>query len=227
MIGWEGIFCGQPRSTDSDSFPDTGWFIYDPTDSCSDASFDVTIGECTLPGVAVFQSCCDPSLYIRIDNIPSTFFPITTNSYYLSSLSFNGCITKVSSFTPASTLISYTDDLATLIEQLGDCSVCLLEEPCPTPTPTVTPTPSTISYTYIYKVCVSGGLDPIIVAQNVPVPGVSVGQGFVSPSTSEALSNKCTFIDIILGWNPSYPANIVYTGNYFGTPISIISTGFC
>jgi len=56
MIGWEGIFCGQPRSTDSDSFPDTGWFIYDPTDSCSDASFDVTIGECPLPGVAVFQS---------------------------------------------------------------------------------------------------------------------------------------------------------------------------
>ena len=140
MIGWEGIFCGQPRSTDSDSFPDTGWFIYDPTDSCSDASFDVTIGECPLPGVAVFQSCCDPSLYIRIDNIPSTFFPITTNSYYLSSLSFNGCITEVSSFTPPSILISYTDDLATLIEQLGDCSVCLLEEPCPTPTPTVTPT---------------------------------------------------------------------------------------
>ena len=99
--------------------------------------------------------------------------------------------------------------------------------PTNTPTPTVTPTPSTISYTYIYKVCVSGGLDPIIVAQNVPVPGVSVGQGFVSPSTSEALSNKCTFIDMILGWNPSYPANIVYTGNYFGTPISIISTGFC
>jgi hypothetical protein len=98
--------------------------------------------------------------------------------------------------------------------------------PTNTPTPTVTPTPSMISYTYVYKVCDIINTS-IIVAQNVPVPGVSIGQGFISSSTSEVPNNKCTFIDMILGWNPSYPANIVYTGNYFGTPTSIISTGYC
>jgi len=156
MIGWETCFCGQPRSTDSDSFPDTGWFIYDPTDICSDASFDITIGECPLPGLAVFQSCCDPNLYIRIDNIPSTFFPITNNSYYLSSSLFNGCITKVSASTPASILISYTDDLATLVEQLGDCSICIETYNCPIVTPTVTPTNTvtpTITPTPLCPIC--------------------------------------------------------------------------
>ena len=156
MIGWETCFCGQPRSTDSDSFPDTGWFIYDPTDICSDASFDITIGECPLPGLAVFQSCCDPNLYIRIDNIPSTFFPITNNSYYLSSSLFNGCITKVSPSTPASILISYTDDLATLVEQLGDCSICIEDYNCPIVTPTVTPTNTvtpTITPTPLCPIC--------------------------------------------------------------------------
>jgi hypothetical protein len=141
--------------------------------------------------------------------------------------------------------VTYTDNITqapthtlTSVES-GDLLYCALCTPgtSPTPTPTntptitptktTTPTPSTISYTYVYKVCVGGGLDPIIVAQNVPVPGVSVGQGFISQLTSEALGNKCTFIDMILGWNPSYPANIVYTGNYFGTPTSIISTSFC
>jgi len=82
MIGWEGIFCGEPRSTDSDSFPDTGWYIYDPNNECSDASFDVSIGACPLPGIAVFQSCCDSNIVIRVTDIPPDLFPISSNSYY-------------------------------------------------------------------------------------------------------------------------------------------------
>jgi hypothetical protein len=100
--------------------------------------------------------------------------------------------------------------------------------PTNTPTPTTTPTPSTISYTYVYRMCVGGGLSPILVAQNVPVPGITtVGQGFVSSLTAVTPSRKCTFVDMILGWNPSYPANVIYTGNYFGTPTTISPTGLC
>jgi len=176
MTGWETCFCGQPRSTDSDSFPDTGWFIYDPTDICSDASFDITIGECPLPGLAVFQSCCDPNLYIRIDNIPSTFFPITNNSYYLSSSLFNGCITKVSASTPASILISYTDDLATLVEQLGDCSICIETYICPIVTPTVTPTNTvtpTITPTPLCPICPTVSALPVL-GSSTTINGVTL-----------------------------------------------------
>ena len=176
MIGWETCFCGQPRSTDSDSFPDTGWFIFDPTDICSDASFDITIGECPLPGIAVFQSCCDPNLYIRIDNIPSTFFPISNNSYYLSSSLFNGCITKVSSSTPSSILISYTDDLATLVEQLGDCSICIEDYNCPIVTPTVTPTNTvtpTITPTPLCPICPTVSALPVL-GSSTTINGVTL-----------------------------------------------------
>jgi hypothetical protein len=141
MIGWEGIFCGEPRSTDSDSFPDTGWYIYDPNNECSDASFDISIGSCPLPGIAVFQSCCDSNIVIRVTDIPPDLFPFSNNSYYLESLLFNGCVTEVNPSTPSSVIVEYDQ----LTEQLGGCGPCTVDYPCETPTPTpqaVTPTPT-------------------------------------------------------------------------------------
>jgi hypothetical protein len=137
MIGWEGIFCGEPRSTDSDSFPDTGWFIYDPTDSCSNASFDVSIGSCPLPGVATFQSCCDSNVIIRVINIPPDLFPFSNNSYYLQSDLFNGCVTETSESTPPTIVVTFNN----LTEQIGGCGPCTIDYPCDVVTPTPTPTP--------------------------------------------------------------------------------------
>ena len=213
MIGWENCFCGQPRSTDSDSFPDTGWFIFDPTDICPDASFDITIGECPLPGIAVFQSCCDPNLYIRIDNIPSTFFPISNNSYYLSSTLFNGCIIKVSSSTPASILISYTDDLATLVEQLGDCSICIEDYNCPIVTPTITPTNTvtpTITPTPLCPIC------PTV--SSLPMPGSSTVINGVTV-TASGFGDIIIFVSSFIPWcmlSPSSSLNTIWVGSSLG-----------
>ena len=151
MIGWEGIFCGEPRSTDSDSFPDTGWFIYDPTDSCSDASFDVSIGECPLPGIAVFESCCNSNVVIRVTDIPPDLFPFSNNSYYLQSILFNGCVTEVSPSTPATIVVTFDD----LTEQIGGCGPCTIDYPCEvvTPTPTPTPLPPTPTPTPVCPIC--------------------------------------------------------------------------
>jgi hypothetical protein len=231
MTGWETCFCGQPRSTDSDSFPDTGWFIYDPTDICSDASFDITIGECPLPGLAVFQSCCDPNLYIRIDNIPSTFFPITNNSYYLSSSLFNGCITKVSPSTPASILISYTDDLATLVEQLGDCSICIEDYNCPIVTPTVTPTNTvtpTVTPTPLCPICPTFSALPGL-GSSTTINGVTVtasGFGNVVPTTFSGVLAWCmtspgsALNTVFLGsGGPPWPFTYILT---FSSPVNNI-----
>ena len=231
MIGWENCFCGQPRSTDSDSFPDTGWFIFDPTDICSEASFDITIGECPLPGIAVFQSCCDPNLYIRIDNIPSTFFPISNNSYYLSSTLFNGCITKVSSSTPASILISYTDDLATLVEQLGDCSICIEEYNCPIVTPTVTPTNTvtpTITPTPLCPICPTVSALPGL-GSSTTINGVTLtasGFGNVVPTTFSGALSWCmtppgsALNTVFLGsGSPPWPFTYILT---FSSPVNNI-----
>jgi len=99
--------------------------------------------------------------------------------------------------------------------------------PTPTPSSTLTPTPSLQAYTYIYRVCRSYPLSPIIVIQTQPVPNVSLGQGFVSSSTSPSQGKKATFINVIPGWNPSYPSDIVYTGNYFGSAGSISDIPNC
>ena len=138
MIGWEGIFCGEPRSTDSDSFPDTGWYIYDPNNVCSDAIFDVSIGACPLPGVAIFVSCCNSNEIIQITDVPPDFFPISSNSYYVESAQFTGCVTIATSASTPTLVIEFDK----LTEQLSGCGPCTIDYPCgdvtPTPTPTTT-----------------------------------------------------------------------------------------
>jgi hypothetical protein len=191
MIGWEGIFCGEPRSTDSDSFPDTGWFIYDPTNSCSNASFDVSIGSCPLPGIAVFQSCCDSDVIIRVINIPPDLFPFSNNSYYLQSDLFNGCVTEISTSTPATIVVTFDD----LTEQLGGCGPCTIDYPCnvvtPTPTPTLpipTPTP-----TPVCEVCPTvAGLPSL--GNSITINGVTLtssGFGDVSYSSAGGFISWC------------------------------------
>jgi hypothetical protein len=97
----------------------------------------------------------------------------------------------------------------------------------PTPTKTTTPTPSSQLYTYIYRVCRSYPLSPIIVIQSQPVLNVNLGQGFTSQPTSPSQGKKVTFINVIPGWNPNYPADIVYTGNYFGVASNISNIPNC
>lgn len=189
MIGWEGIFCGEPRSNDNDSFPDTGWYIYDPNNECSDASFDVTIGACPLPGIAVFQSCCDSNIVIRVTDIPPDLFPFSNNSYYLQSLLFNGCVTEVDPSTPASVLVQYDQ----LTEQLGGCGPCTIDYPCETPTPTpqaVTPTPTP---TPVCPICATVGTLPNIGSSTV-INGVTItasGFGNIVPTTFSGVLSWC------------------------------------
>ena len=189
MIGWEGIFCGEPRSTDSDSFPNTGWFIYDPNNECSDASFNVSIGSCPLPGIAVFQSCCDSNIIIRITDIPQGLFPFSNNSYYLQSSLFDGCVSVVSPDTPATTVITYDD----LTEQLGGCGPCTIDYPCETPTPTpqsVTPTPTP---TPVCPICATVGTLPNIGSSTV-INGVTItasGFGSITPTTFSGVLSWC------------------------------------
>jgi hypothetical protein len=191
MIGWEGIFCGEPRSTDSDTFPDTGWFIYDPTNSCSDASFDVSIGSCPLPGVAVFQSCCDSNVIIRVIDIPPYLFPFSNNSYYLESDLFNGCVIETSISTPSTIVVTFD----ALTEQIGGCGPCTIDYPCdvvtPTPTPTLpipTPTP-----TPVCAVCPTFGALPGL-GSSTTINGViatASGFGDVVSSTYSGVLSWC------------------------------------
>jgi hypothetical protein len=191
MIGWEGIFCGEPRSTDSDSFPDTGWYIYDPNNNCSDASFDVSIGACPLPGIAVFQSCCDSNVVIRVTDIPPDLFPFSDNSYYLESSLFDGCVTEVSTDTPATTVVSYED----LTEQLGGCGPCTVDYPCVnvTPTPTSTPLPIAPTPTPVCPICATVSTLPAL-GSSTTINGVTVtasGFGDVLASTFSGVLAWC------------------------------------
>ena len=191
MIGWEGIFCGEPRSTDSDSFPDTGWFIYDPNNECSDASFDVSIGSCPLPGVATFQSCCDSNVIIRVINIPPDLFPFSNNSYYLESSSFDGCVTEINSGTPPTLTVTFDS----LTEQIGGCGACTIDYPCEVVTPTPTPTPPipTPTPTPVCAVCPTVAGLPAL-GNSVTINGVTLtssGFGDVSYSSFGGFISWC------------------------------------
>ena len=179
MIGWESIFCGQPRSADNDSLPDTGWYIYDPNNNCSEASFDISIGACPLPGFATFQSCCDPTIIISVGDIPLNFFPFSNNSYYLESDNFNGCVTYVSPSTPTTLNATYTN----LTEESGDCDVCISNYPCPTTTTTTTTPIPTPTATPVCPICATVDILPQI-GSSVTYNGVTItasGFGNVVP----------------------------------------------
>lgn len=208
MIGWEGIFCGEPRSTDSDSFPDTGWYIYDPNNVCSDANFDVTIGACPLPGIAVFESCCDSNIIIRVTNIPPDLFPISTNSYYLQSAAFDGCVTEVSPSTPANITVLFED----LTEQLGGCGPCTIDYPCVniTPTPTATPLPIAPTPTPVCPICATVSALPNLGSSTV-INGVTVTASGFGNVVSTTFSG-------VLGWcmtPPGSALNTVFLGSSF------------
>jgi hypothetical protein len=204
MIGWEGIFCGEPRSTDSDSFPDTGWFIYDPNNECSDASFDVSIGSCPLPGVATFQSCCDSNVIIRVINIPPDLFPFSNNSYYLESSSFDGCVTEINSGTPPTLTVTF----GSLTEQIGGCGPCTIDYPCESITPTPTPTPPipTPTPTPVCAVC------PTVIA--LPTLGSSIIINGIT-ITASGFGDVVNYGSQFLAWcmsPPSSPLNTIWVG---------------
>ena len=207
MIGWEGIFCGEPRSTDSDSFPDTGWYIYDPNNECSDASFDVSIGACPLPGIAVFQSCCDSNIVIRVTDIPPDLFPISSNSYYLQSLLFNGCVTEVDPSTPASVLVEYDN----LTEQLGGCGPCTIDYPCETTTTTTTTPIPTPTSTPVCPICATVGTLPGLGSSTI-INGITITASGFGNITSTAFSG-------VLAWcmtSPGSALNTVFLGSGVG-----------
>ena len=210
MIGWEGIFCGEPRSTDSDSFPDTGWFIYDPNNECSDASFDVSIGSCPLPGVATFQSCCDSNVIIRVINIPPDLFPFSNNSYYLESSLFDGCVTEINSGTPPTLTVTFDS----LTEQVGGCGPCTIDYPCEVVTPTPTPTPPipTPTPTPVCAVCPTVSSLPNLGSSTV-INGVTVtasGFGDVLPVVPGGFLAWCMIS------SPGSASNTVILGSSLG-----------
>jgi len=205
MIGWP--YCGEPRSTDNDSFPDINWFIYDPSNTCSSASFDVTIGACPLPGIASFQSCCDSNVIIRITNIPTDLFPFSTNSYYLISTFFTGCLTYVSPSTPPTLFLSFDDLTDQLIEQLGGCGPCTIDYPCDVVTPTPTPTtlPPTPTPTPVCPICATVSTLPALGSSTI-INGVTVtasGFGDVSFTPSGGFVSWC-----MVGSPPTVNGNV-------------------
>jgi len=187
MIGWEGIFCGEPRSTDNDSFPDTNWTIYDPTNSCSDASFSITIGSCPLPGFAKFQSCCDSDVIILVRDVPLSLFPLS-GSYYLDANGFSGCVDIALPNEPETITVSYID----LISQ-GSCGICSIDYPCVTPTPTATLPVPTPTPTPVCPICPEIGILPQV-GSSVNYNGVTItasGFGNIIPLVSGGFNGWC------------------------------------
>jgi hypothetical protein len=99
--------------------------------------------------------------------------------------------------------------------------------PTPTITPTTTPTPSSQPYTYVFRLCRPYPLSPITVAQSQPVSNVLLNQGFTSNLSSPAQGRQAIYLSLVPGWNPSYPADIVYNGNYFGLVSNISNSITC
>ena len=187
MIGWEGIFCGEPRSTDNDSFPDTNWTIYDPTDSCSDASFSITIGSCPLPGFAKFQSCCDSDVIILVRDVPLSLFPLS-GSYYLDANGFSGCVDIALPNEPATITVSYID-----LKSQGSCGICSIDYPCVTPTPTATLPVPTPTPTPVCPICPEIGILPQV-GSSVNYNGVTItasGFGNIIPLVSGGFNGWC------------------------------------
>lgn len=225
MIGW--LYCGEPRSYDSDSFPNTGWIIYDPNNVCSDALFDVSIGACPLPGIAEFQSCCDSNIVIRVTDIPQNLFPFSNNSYYLESSTFTGCVTYVPPNTPAT--ISITFDVLT--EQLGGCGPCTIDYPCNVVTPTPTPTSpiSTPTPTPICPICPTFSTLPGLGSSTTINSIIVTASGFgdVISSTYSGVLSWCmtppgsASNTVILGGSPSN-TSFTYILN-FSVPVNNIT----
>ena len=216
MIGWP--YCGEPRSTDNDSFPDINWFIYDPSNTCSSTSFDVTIGACPLPGIASFQSCCDSNVIIRITDIPIGLFPFSTNSYYLISANFTGCLTYVSPSTPPTISISFDDITDQLIEQLGGCGPCTIDFPCDVVTPTPTPTtlPPTPTPTPVCPICAT--------VSSLPDLGSSTTINGVTVTASGFGDVLATTFSGVLAWCMTPPGSALNT--VFLGPTSFLSSPF-